>query len=96
VARENLNSTNPARKLLTIYASWATDHRTRATPHGSSSSAAKAARWMLAHFSLFVEELGAQLAEFFTAAVFQLADDRAEWRFIFHGGSPPRPGYLNP
>jgi hypothetical protein len=46
---------------------------------------------MLAHFSFFVEELGAQLAEFFTAAMLQLSDRHNEWRFVFHGGSPPLP-----
>jgi hypothetical protein len=50
---------------------------------------------MLAHLSFLVEELSVQLAEFFTAAMFQLADRYNEWRFVFHGGSPPAPSYLN-
>jgi hypothetical protein len=47
--------------------------------------AAEAARGVLAHFSLFVKELRAQLAQFFAAAMFQLANDWVEWRFVFHG-----------
>jgi len=52
----------------------------------SSLPAAKAARWVLAHFSLLVKELGAQLSQLFTAAMLQLADRYKEWRFVFHGG----------
>jgi hypothetical protein len=60
----------------------------------SSLSAAKAARWVLAHFSLFVKELGAQLAQFFAAAVLELSGGYDEGRFVLHGDSPPKPNYL--
>ena len=44
---------------------------------------------MLADFAFFVEKLGALLAEFFAATVFELEDSRGEGNFVFHGVPPP-------
>jgi hypothetical protein len=42
---------------------------------------------VLADFFFFVKELGAQPAQFLTAAMFQLTDEKKIWRFDFHGRS---------
>jgi hypothetical protein len=49
---------------------------------------------VLAHFSLLVEELGAQLAQFLAAAMLELSGGYDEGGFVFHGDSPLKPNYL--
>jgi hypothetical protein len=58
----------------------------RITSHGPSSlSAAEAACGVLADFSFLVKKLSVELAEFFSAAMFELSGESVVGEFVFHG-----------
>ena len=72
------------------HGSRATDHEARVRDHVASALlAAEAACGVLAHFHFLVKELDALLAELLAVTMLELADLAIEWRFVFHGGSPP-------
>jgi hypothetical protein len=67
-----------------------TDHGTQITSHGLSSFLPSVAgRRVLSHLVNLVEELGASLGEFFSAATLEFAEEDISFGLGFHVAAPP-------